>query len=172
MFYKNSHCSYCGTLFKEGSFPKTCSICLMESYLNPLPVIVSMVKVWDSESDKQGLLLIRRAINPKIGEWAFPGGFIELGETWQEAAARELKEETGFLTEAEDYILYDVPHSSNGNILIFCTHDADTESEDLIFVPNNEVSEIKIQIEPIELAFPTHTFCFKNYYNLDRRIWL
>lgn len=41
------------------------------------------------------LLLIRRAEQPYQGEWALPGGFMQKGETIQETARRELKEETG-----------------------------------------------------------------------------
>jgi 8-oxo-dGTP diphosphatase len=41
------------------------------------------------------LLLIRRKNDPYQGCYAFPGGFMELGETTQETAMRELKEETG-----------------------------------------------------------------------------
>lgn len=41
------------------------------------------------------VLLVRRAKNPDIGMWGFPGGRIELGETAAEAAVRELREETG-----------------------------------------------------------------------------
>ena len=41
------------------------------------------------------LLMIRRAEQPYQGEWALPGGFMQQGETIQETARRELKEETG-----------------------------------------------------------------------------
>lgn len=41
------------------------------------------------------LLLIKRRNHPNIGEWALPGGFIEMGESLYESALRELAEETG-----------------------------------------------------------------------------
>ena len=45
------------------------------------------------------LVLIRRAKEPSKGRWTFPGGAIELGESLQEAARREAREETGLLIE-------------------------------------------------------------------------
>src|ERR1700719_4956655 len=45
--------------------------------------------------DNGRALLIRRASEPLRGEWAFPGGMLELGETLEEGVARELLEETG-----------------------------------------------------------------------------
>jgi 8-oxo-dGTP diphosphatase len=45
------------------------------------------------------LVLIRRAKEPSKGRWTFPGGAIELGESLQEAARREAREETGLLVE-------------------------------------------------------------------------
>ena len=41
------------------------------------------------------VLLIRRGKAPRIGQWSIPGGKQELGETWREAAHREVMEETG-----------------------------------------------------------------------------
>ena len=47
------------------------------------------------------VLLVRRRYPPNEGKWALPGGLVELGETTQDAAVREVQEETGFLVKPE-----------------------------------------------------------------------
>lgn len=63
---------------------------------------------------KDGLvLLVKRAAEPARGKWSVPGGTVELGETLREAAAREVKEETGLdvdvgpLVEVVERVLHD-----------------------------------------------------------------
>jgi 8-oxo-dGTP diphosphatase len=48
---------------------------------------------------ESGVVLIRRDSDPFEGQWALPGGFVEVGETVYEAAVREAAEETGLAVE-------------------------------------------------------------------------
>lgn len=67
-----------------------CKECGWIDYRNPKPVVSCLVL-----NSKGELLLIKRGVEPCIGKWALPGGFIEVDETLHEAGRRELKEETG-----------------------------------------------------------------------------
>lgn len=73
----------------EGKERKYCPSCDFIGYRNPLPVAVAV-----AVRDKR-FLLIKRGIPPKKGVWGSPSGFIEVGETPEEACLRELKEEAG-----------------------------------------------------------------------------
>ena len=67
----------------------------MFTYEYPHPSVTVDVVVFTIRDNKLKLLLIRRAIKPYQGKWALPGGFVNINEDLDEAAKRELKEETG-----------------------------------------------------------------------------
>ncbi|MDZ7663253.1 NUDIX hydrolase [Thiohalophilus sp.] len=52
------------------------------------------------------VLLVQRATAPNTGQWAIPGGKVRAGETLQQAAEREIKEETGVVIRAGEPIFY------------------------------------------------------------------
>ena len=63
----------------------------------PRPSVTADIAVWRETERGMALLLIRRGGHPFLGKWALPGGFSEPGETVDETAARELREETGLV---------------------------------------------------------------------------
>jgi len=64
-------------------------------YEYPHPAVTVDVVVFTIENDDLKVLLIERDLEPFEGEWALPGGFVDIDESLGDAAKRELKEETG-----------------------------------------------------------------------------
>lgn len=64
------------------------------TYEYPRPALTVDCVVFGFDGDGLKVLLIRRGIDPFIGSWALPGGFVHMEETLDQAARRELAEET------------------------------------------------------------------------------
>ncbi len=160
-YIKNSHCSYCGHPFNpEQPWPRRCTHCGNMSFQNPLPVTIVLIPVDD------GVLVIRRNIEPHKGLFALPGGFIELGESWQEAGAREVREEAGVVIDPQTVHEFRV-HSAPDGTLIVCGKAPALQRADLpTFAPTDEASERKILTQPEELAFPLHTQIVTEFFHV------
>ena len=74
----------------EVAFPRSivCPSCGYRAYYNPKPVACAIP--WDDEGR---IWLLRRGFDPAGGLWTFPGGFVDLGESVEQAAHREVREE-------------------------------------------------------------------------------
>ena len=162
-------CTHCGHfLGRDETSPRQCSDCHQFMYRNPTPVAVAVVPVLERpSSSKVGLLVVRRNL-PPIGQLALPGGFMECGESWQQAVARELREETGISVAAEtpeDITIFHVDTSLHNNILLMFGLTNPVRYGDIKFTPNSEVQEIKVLWEPEDLCFPTHTKIAKRFFS-------
>ncbi len=87
------HCPQCGeqlTTKKEDTHNRLyCQLCKVFVYENPVPVVAGVIL------NTQGkILLIKRGVEPCIGSWTLPSGFIEINEKPDECIIREIKEET------------------------------------------------------------------------------
>jgi ADP-ribose pyrophosphatase YjhB (NUDIX family) len=82
-------CPRCGQL-ADITFPRSisCPHCGYAAYFNPKPV-AGAIPV--DEQDR--VILLRRGFDPAQGRWTFPGGFVDLGESVEDAAHRETHEE-------------------------------------------------------------------------------
>jgi ADP-ribose pyrophosphatase YjhB (NUDIX family) len=87
-------CHFCASPLEsrhvEGRNRLFCSTCQTPIYENPVPVACVVLV-----DEHNRILLVKRGVEPKQGMWCLPGGFIETDETPEQAAIRELKEETG-----------------------------------------------------------------------------
>ncbi|MFD1538495.1 NUDIX domain-containing protein [Nonomuraea guangzhouensis] len=159
MVTKNSHCSFCGQAFAPGqAWPRACAGCGNTAYLNPLPVAVLLLPVDD------GLLVVRRGIEPHRGELALPGGFIDVGESWQQAAARELYEETAVVVDADRVRLFDAHSAPDGTLLVFGLAPRTISAALPPVVPTAETMEWLVIDGPRELAFSLHTGVVSAYW--------
>jgi len=88
-------CQSCGGYLVERYLPGEgrprlrCELCGHIHYLNPRVVAAAIVEHGGR------VLLQQRAIEPRAGFWTFPGGFLEMGETPEQCAVRETREEAG-----------------------------------------------------------------------------
>ena len=88
------YCHVCGTRLTKKLFEERerlfCPQCQYPVYENPLPATAAVVM-----NENHEVLLVKRSVDPKAGQWCLPGGFVEMGEAPEQACLRELKEETG-----------------------------------------------------------------------------
>lgn len=98
-------CPRCGTSLRFGEVDGedrerlSCPACGHILYVNPRLVVTTL-----PITDTGEIVLLRRGIEPGIGAWAQPGGFLEVDETVHQAAIRETHEETGLLVDPGEIV--------------------------------------------------------------------
>lgn len=98
-------CTNCGARLAFGPIDGedrdrlACAACGHIAYVNPRLVVTTLPITASGE-----IVLIRRGLEPGLGSWAQPGGFLEIDETVAEAAVRETLEETGLVVEPGEIV--------------------------------------------------------------------
>jgi ADP-ribose pyrophosphatase YjhB (NUDIX family) len=115
-------CPRCGSP-AQIDFPRSldCPSCGYGLYFNPKPVACAIPATADG-----AIVLMRRALEPGRGCWTMPGGFVDLGESTEQAAARECREEIA--TDVEIGALVGV-YSREGDRIVVVVYAARTLGE-------------------------------------------
>ncbi len=159
-------CCYCSAeLFYD--IPKNdnrhryiCQRCDIVHYQNP-KIVAGCIPVWEDQ-----ILLCKRAIEPRLGYWTLPAGFMELGESSLEAGIRETWEEANARVEVDDlFAVFNLPYVDQVYMMFRA------RLVDLKFSASIESLEVKLFKEDDipwgELAFTTIKETLKCY--LDDR---
>lgn len=145
----------------EDRLRHVCDACGTIHYQNP-KIITGVVAEWNRQ-----VLLCKRAIEPRYGFWTLPAGFMENGETTEQAAAREAHEEANArLQNLHLYTVISIPHVSQVYMLYRC------ELASTDFSPGVESLETRLfhehEIPWQELAFASVRKTLECFFN-DRK---
>jgi ADP-ribose pyrophosphatase YjhB (NUDIX family) len=156
-------CSNCGAPV-ESKIPAgdhlprfVCTGCHMVHYKNPL-LVLGCVPEWENK-----ILLCKRAIEPRLGFWTVPAGFMENGETMEAAAARECYEEA--LAKVEIRSLLAVVNVTRANQVHVMFRAQMLKPE---FGPGTESLEVGLydesEIPWSDLAFESGVYTLRKYF--------
>jgi ADP-ribose pyrophosphatase YjhB (NUDIX family) len=133
------------------------------SFSNPVPVAVAIVPYQNK------LIGIRRGIEPRKGQVAFPGGYINTGETFHQALSRELFEETGIKVSEDSWEVFHIGDSLQSNrLLVFGLCKTAIDKVDFNF-KTEETQEVLLIEATTPLAFPLHEDARNKFVSAARR---
>jgi len=136
-------CPHCAT---DDEQPLVCERCGWRWYANPKPAAAVLLERGADEGEPE-VLLLRRAVEPGLGSWDLPAGYLDPRESFEHGARREAREESGLDVELID--LSGVYHSPAANAVtaVFRARPADPaasvsldfESSAHAWVPRSQV---------------------------------
>lgn len=156
------YCNRCGSnvslaIPAGDTLPRhVCQSCGHIHYENPR-LVVCCAAEWEGK-----ILLCRRAIEPRLGYWTLPGGFMENGETTAQAAIRETQEEAGADVEVQaPFAMVNIPHINQVHLFYR------GQLRSPAFAAGDESLEVRLlapaDIPWNELAFRSVAFCLERY---------
>ncbi len=167
---KKTYCSVCGeelgTDLLEGKERQVCGSCGKVYYENPLPVASVVLP-----NHKREILLVRRAREPFKDMWCCPIGFAETGESIEDAALRELREETG--VEGRIVQLLDVGSHTNplyGELLIVTFEAEKTGGVEQAGDDASDARYFPVMNLP-RLAFDSQEKAMQRFVELKKDLW-
>jgi len=144
MVLQSNHCPHCGRQ--------------IEKYKHPSPTVDIII-----EMQGGGIILIKRK-NPPFG-WALPGGFVDYGESLEDAAAREAREETSLdITLTSQFHTYSDPQRDPRKHTITTVYLAKAEGTPVAADDAQEIGIFTRENLPLPLAFD-HRKIVTSYFN-------
>jgi 8-oxo-dGTP diphosphatase len=163
-------CSFCSKTLDvdvhDGKARQVCRSCGKVYYENPLPVASIIVANHERE-----IILVKRARDPFKNMWCCPIGFAETGESIEDAALRELKEETGI--EGKIIQLIDVSSHTNefyGDLLIVTFEAEKTGGTEAAGDDARECRYFPVRSLP-KLAFDSQEAAVGKFMDLKKDLW-
>ncbi|NQT96495.1 MAG: NUDIX domain-containing protein [Candidatus Marinimicrobia bacterium] len=164
------YCYHCGnkidSKLEKNAIHLFCTKCKTVSYGNPDPVVSAVVVNSDRE-----ILLVLRDREPLAGKWCLPSGFAEINETIEEAALRELNEETGIdgkVIRLLDTVSY---YSDFYGDLIWVSFEVKNVGGTLVAGDDARAARYFPLSDLPELAFPPNTKAVKRFIQYYTDIW-
>ena len=157
------YCSLCASQVElrriEGKVRHCCPTCDHIVYLDPKVATVTIVE------STQNILLVKRSIQPHLGKWSLPSGYVDRGEKVEEAAVREVKEEANLAIKLTGLIGI---YSGKGPVILIVFRAYPINGSPS---PGEEVSDISwFQINNLpELPFPFDDNIISDYKEVRQR---
>lgn len=143
------------TIQFEGKTKHACPNCPVVFWDNPLPVAGAIIP------SGNGIVLIKRGVEPRIGKWALPAGYVDSFETPDEAVVRESKQEATIDITIDYQLCMLKPPNANQFIVFYVAKRTDQVPQ-----PGSDATEAKVfpldQL-PEDIAFPLHRQVIEQY---------